>query len=222
MAFTIACIQNSEAIEFLSMGKLDDAVAGLKGALSSVKKVVDSTEDTVGCAVMNVDAASEVTNTLFARNIDFEGLNDEHHIVCMFHKAFALADNSEQQDENLLAAILLYNIGLAYSLQRRECSDASRVFKLYRLSLQILLDSGVMCHPTTNLLLMALYNNIAHLAFCVHEIEYAINAIRELMLVLMDDSVKANLSCNKEDSAFFHQNTFVLASDMSIATSPAA
>ncbi|GAX26686.1 hypothetical protein FisN_2Hh371 [Fistulifera solaris] len=210
MALNKACIQNNEAIGLLTTGRLENAVLKWREALAIIQKAVDSSQAPSECP-----ADTLVTSPI-------EGLHDEHHIISMFDKVFALADTSTKQDENLLAALLLYNIAVAYSLQRKECSAASRVFNLYRLSLQILRDSDLMWQSNTSLLLMALYNNIAHMAFCVHETAYAVYALEELTLLLMDESVKANLTSNAENFEFFYRNTLVLASRVGIATSPAA
>lgn len=224
MTFKMACIQNSNAINLLSIGSLEEAIAEWKAALSSIKKVVDSNEAIPDDFLsMHVDASMKIKHdTLVPIRIDFEGVNDEYHTTAMFCKVFTLADNNEQEDENLLVAMLLYNTGVAHSLYRHECSEATRILKLYRLSLQILLDSGLMWHPCTTLLLMALYNNTAHIAFCAHEICYAVEALQELSVLLADDTVRSNFSSTEEDLEFFHRNTIILANEMSISTSPAA
>ncbi|GAX15893.1 hypothetical protein FisN_2Lh371 [Fistulifera solaris] len=210
MALNKACLQNNEAIGLFTTGRLEDAVTKWRDALAIIRKAADSSQAPPDC----------LPDTLVASRI--EGLHDERHIISMFDKVFALADTATKQDENFLAAIVLYNIGIAYSLQRKECSAASRVLNLYRLSLQILRDSDLLWQSHTTLLLMALYNNLAHMAFCVHETAYAVYALEELTLLLMDESVKANLTSHEEDFEFFYRNTLVLASRVGIATSPAA
>jgi hypothetical protein len=210
MAINKACIENNEAIGLLTTGRLEDAVTKWRDAVAIIQKAADSSQAPIDC----------LRGTLVTSRI--EGLHNESHIISMFDKVFALADTSTKPDENLLAAILLYNIGIAYSLQRKECSAASRELNLYRLSLQILRDSDLMWQTNTTLLLMALCNNVAHMAFCVHETEYAVYALEELTLLLMDESVKANLTSHEEDFEFFYRNTLVLASRVGIATSPAA
>lgn len=77
-----------------------------------------------------------------------------------------------------------------------------------------------MWNPGTNLLLMALYNNIAYVAFRDHRIQYAEESLRELSLMLVDDSIK---NCSKDDDfEFFESNSLVWVNELRLFTSPAA
>lgn len=208
---------NSTAINLLCSGQFNEAIAELKGALWSIKQALDSREPTPDQHLANftVESAEYLLIPKFAHRAGYE--NDQH-IVPLFNKVFTMGENFD--DGNLLAAVLLYNMAVAYSLEQHECTESTHIIKLYRFSLQILHDSGLMWNPSINLLLMALYNNIAHVAFCDHLIQCAEDSLRELALILMDDSLRNGRTGEELD--FFESNSLVWANEIILCTSPAA
>lgn len=211
-------LRNTTAIGLLSSGQFNAAIAELKGALSSVKNALNSCEPAPDQDVQLANVETKVMRyALTPTLVQHARYTSEYHIVPIFNKVFDIDGSFD--DRNLLAAVLLYNLAVAYSMEQHECSESTHIIKLYRFSLQILHDSGLMWNLRTNLLLMALYNNIAHVAFCDHLVQYAEEALRELSLLLVGS---INSGHKGEDFQFFEANTLVWANEISLFTSPAA
>lgn len=145
----------------------------------------------------------------------------DHSFISMFDRAFCIDDDCEDEDELMSAVVIMYNMALvnhARGIDRGTNSYLSNALQLYEMALN-LLENMSLFPPEAVLLLLALYNNVAH----IYSHRYAIQPTRKF-LDLLHQVLKdfASPTIEEEDYALFYLNALVYENNRDFAFAPAA
>jgi hypothetical protein len=130
-----------------------------------------------------------------------------------------LVDTALEGDE-ILSSVILYNMGLLHHNRGLESGVSNflhRGYRLYQISLDILTRQNSASDP---LLLMALFNNMAHVAsnlFQVNEMRAALGHIRTIL-----SGMGHRPQLDEDDYAIFYANTFMFGQREEFMVAPAA
>jgi hypothetical protein len=141
-------------------------------------------------------------------------------IVALYDRAFFIA-NDENADKESLSSVLLYNMALVNHLSGIEKGDQTYLttaFKLYQMSLEIAIQNDIF-PSDADVLIMALYNNMAHIHSHQFSIAEARSAMDEMNLVLEDEHTSSLI--NEDDYALFCLNVMVFE-ELKLNSAPAA
>jgi hypothetical protein len=140
-----------------------------------------------------------------------------------YNRAFALTSSSVngEVDDILMAAILLYNMALAYhskAMQTCATKELYRALKLYRMSFDVLQDNSNISCDMVDLLLLALISNMGYIHSHIYDWDEMKNSHEVLHSLFMATCDISN-SLEAEDCMFF---SYVLSPLQISSVSPAA
>jgi hypothetical protein len=207
-------LRNNAAVQSLREGRCSDASVALKLALlhlqvtfrsaslaDEASKVGFSTEKNDVCHHLRDRECSDTIVTASAlppqaAHLELDGnINtDASHAYVLFDRAFCLPLNEAR--ERVISSVLLYNCALASHISGVLRGNSQNLFdalRLYKFACRILLEiANVDDANSTELLRLALYNNMGHVSFQLCHLvdaDYYVNCLREEMGLADDDKV---------------------------------
>jgi hypothetical protein len=156
--------------------------------------------------------------SVFSFPLRTSSISQEVPLILNYSRVLAIVDGV--QDKDLLSGVVLYNMALINHCRALELGISSLLsvaLNLYKMAASVLERSrGV--DPSNELVLLALYNNMAHIhayQWSSREVRVCIAKIRMLL-----SAVSAESFIDQEDFHFFSVNTMLNIEDMYLA--PAA
>jgi tetratricopeptide (TPR) repeat protein len=193
----------------------------------------ESMQTTIVESVSKVESVSivEIASIVESISIDHPQSNAETNYLStspdnafqFYNRAFALTSSSikEEVHDSVMAAILLYNMALAYhSKAMRTCAtkELYRALKLYRMSFDVLQDNSKISCDMVNLLLLALINNMGFIHSHIYDWDEMKNSYEVLHSLFMATCDISN-NLEAEDCMFF---SYVLSPLQISSVAPAA
>jgi hypothetical protein len=168
-------------------------------------------------STMEMDAEQDQPSVL-SFQVRTSSLSQDVPLILNYSRALTVFDDVE--DKDLLTGVVLYNMALVNHCRAIELGISSLLsiaLNLYKIAASVLERfSGV--DASNELVLLALYNNMAQIHACQwssQEVRECIDNIRILL-----STVSADSFINQEDYQFFSVNTLLRVEDMNLA--PAA
>jgi hypothetical protein len=145
----------------------------------------------------------------------------DQSIVALYDRAFFIASD-ENADEESLSCVLLYNMALVnhlYGIEKGDQTSLITALKLYQMSLKIALQNYIF-PLDADVLIIALYNNMAHIHSHQFSIAETRSAMNEMSLFLESEHTASLI--NEDDYALFYLNVMVFHGKFSLNSAPAA
>jgi hypothetical protein len=145
----------------------------------------------------------------------------DQSILSLYDRAFFI-DNDENAEQDSVSSVLVYNLALVnhlYGIERNNQTYLTKALKLYHVSLMIGLqiDSALL---DADVLIMALYNNIAHIHFHQFRIAETRSSMGEMSLILESEHTSPLL--NEDDYSLFYWNAIFSQGILNLNSAPAA
>jgi hypothetical protein len=146
----------------------------------------------------------------------------DQSILSLYDRAFFIG-NDENADQDSVSSVLVYNLALVNHLCGIEKNDQTyltKALKLYHMSLTIGLqvDSAPL---DADVLIMALYNNIAHIHFHQFRIAETRSAMGEMRSLILESEHTSPL-LNEDDYSLFYLNAIFSQGILNLNSAPAA
>ena len=140
--------------------------------------------------------------------------------VTMFDRAFCIDEDGE--DEELTSAVIMYNMALVNHARGIDCGISghlSSALTLYKMALEVV-DNIDDLPIEAAILLLAIYNNMAHIAAHEFSIDDTTTALNRLRLILEDPYV--SFSIDEDDYVLFYLNAVIYQEKLNFTLAPAA
>jgi hypothetical protein len=150
--------------------------------------------------------------------VQTSSLSQEAPLILNYSRALAIVDGVE--DKELVSSVVLYNMALVNHCRAIELGSSSLLsisLNLYKMAASVL-ESTRGVDESNELVLLALYNNMAHIhayQWSSQEVRLCIDKIRMLLSTVSTESF-----VDQEDFHFFSVNTMLHVEDINLA--PAA
>lgn len=231
---------NNSAIMYLQAGRSQEAMELLQIALSKLRdqflespdsELDDScdesepTQDTDEDDLMmkcEQDVVEPCTKSInLVSSISFVMQHDTSFLK--FYDRALLVDTSDScHDHELLSAVILFNMALLHHSRGVACCKTDclvRASRLYQIALDIL--QRQFDYSTNYLLLMAIFNNLAHIDSHLFRIEEMKSSLEEIRSILMSEVIDEEFSLSEDDYSIFFMNA-MFGNEKELTVAPAA
>jgi tetratricopeptide (TPR) repeat protein len=231
---------NNSAIMYLQAGRSQEAMELLQIALSKLRdellespdsELEDSCEEadqTHGTKEEDVymkceqEFAEPCTKSInLFSSIPFLMQHDTSFLK-LYDRALLVDTSCSCLDHELLSAVILFNMALLHHSRGIACCKTDcliRASHLYQIALDILqrrLDCSM-----NYLLLMAIFNNLAHIDSHLFRIEEMRSSLEEIRTILMSEVIDEEFSLNEDDYSIFFMNA-MFGNEKELSVAPAA
>lgn len=234
---------NNSAIMYLQAGKSHEAMELLQIALSKLRDQFmeseesdwdehcesdeptqesnDGTDDQrMKCDQESAEGPSKALNVFSSIPV---WMPQDTSFLIFYDRALLVDTNTPCHDSELLSAVILFNMALLHhsrGVSYCKTDSLELASRLYRIALDILqkeVDLGA-----NYLLLMAIYNNMAHIDSHLFRVEEMKKSLEEIRTILMSDVIDSDdASLDEDDYAIFFMNS-MFGSEKELAVAPAA
>jgi hypothetical protein len=145
----------------------------------------------------------------------------DQSIISLYDRAFFIG-NDENADQDSVSSVLLYNFALVnhlYGIEKDDQTYLTEALKLYQMSLKIGLQIDIV-PLDADVLIMALYNNMAHIHFHQFRIAETRSAMDKMSLILESEHTSPLL--NEDDYSLFYLNAIFFQGILNLNSAPAA
>ena len=204
---SIACHMNNLAVERLQAADFAETAILLQKALTMIKSQLEDSrgekanQNSPPKTLLSIQSGPSLSKLLSQKHML------DQSIVAMFDRAFVVEEPGE--DDELLVAIILYNMALLKHITSTSNASLQRSLHLYHIVLQVLEKSIQNSLPgALDLLLMGTYNNMAQIYeqnFCEYETLRSMQAILDM---LSEERVVGSVA--QEDYDLFQLNIVML------------
>jgi hypothetical protein len=146
----------------------------------------------------------------------------DQSIISLYDRAFFI-DNDENADQDSVSSVLLYNFALVnhlHGIKKDDQACLATALKLYQMSLKIGMQIDIV-PLDADVLIMALYNNMAHIHFHHFRLAEARSAMVEMSLILESEHTSSPL-LNEDDFSLFYLNTIFFQGILTLNSAPVA
>lgn len=217
--------RNNAAVQLLQNGRCSDASVALKLALLKLQGSFRNIEATVlGPTDSNPplegvigESTSSSRPPLQGTPIEIQGDLDKEvsdAFLLLYDRAFCLP--LDETRERVVSSVILYNCALASHISgvlRGNSTNLTNALKLYKYAYRILQQRRAEEADSTELLLLALYNNMGHASYQLFHLEEAVHyvkCLREQMGLSDSENAGAILpTIEDEDYDFFCFNVAI-------------
>jgi tetratricopeptide (TPR) repeat protein len=234
---------NNSAIMYLQAGKSHEAMELLQIALSKLRDQFMESEESdwdsqcdddepiqesiernddqwMKCNQESTEVPSKAFNVFSSIPV---WMPQDTSFLIFYDRALLVDTNSPCHDSELLSAVILFNMALLHhsrGVSYCKTDSLELASRLYRIALDILqkeVDLG-----SNYLLLMAIFNNLAHIDSHLFRMEEMKKSLEEIRTILMSDVIDADdISLDEDDYAIFFMNS-MFGNEKELAVAPAA
>lgn len=234
---------NNSAIMYLQAGKSHEAMELLQIALSKLRDQFMECEDSeweshsenddpieettsshedrwMKCDQQSTEAPTKALNVFSSIPV---WMPQDTSFLIFYDRALLVDTNSPCHDSELLSAVILFNMALLHhsrGVSYCKTDSLELASRLYRIALDILrkeVDLG-----SNYLLLMAIFNNMAHIDSHLFRMEEMKKSLEEIRAIIMSDVIDADeISLDEDDYAIFFMNS-MFGNEKELAVAPAA
>jgi tetratricopeptide (TPR) repeat protein len=234
---------NNSAIMYLQAGRSIEAMELLQIALSklrdqfmdchdsdwedncdeeeAIKHDVDEGED--DCMKCDQDFSEPCTKPISLFSSVPVRMPQDTSFLKFYDRALLVDTDCPCHDHELLSAVILFNMALLHHSRGIACCKADcfeRASRLYQIALDILQKQ--LDYSTNYLLLMAIFNNLAHIDSHLFRMDEMKSSLEEIRTILTSDVIDDDaLSLDEDDYAIFFMNA-MFGNEKEITVAPAA
>lgn len=234
---------NNSAIMYLQAGKSHEAMELLQIALSKLRDQFMESEESdwdsqcddeepiqestdrnddqwMKCDQESAEVPSKAFNVFSSIPV---WMPQDTSFLIFYDRALLVDTNTPCHDSELLSAVILFNMALLHhsrGVSYCKTDSLELASRLYRIALDILqkeVDLG-----SNYLLLMAIFNNLAHIDSHLFRMEEMKKSLEEIRTILMSDVIDADdVTLDEDDYAIFFMNS-MFGNEKELAVAPAA
>ena len=236
-----SAVLNNSAIAYLQTGRADEAMMLLQIALANLRDQFVERRDRDGegpCEDKpieedDVDQSMDSEDKLEpcskqASSISVFGsvpfwIQQDASFLTLYDRALLVDTDIPCEDDELLSAVILFNMALLHHSAGLQCGKSDfleRASRLYQIALNILQKQH---DPNANyLLLMALFNNIAHIDSHLFRMEDMKDSLEQMRNILTADDIDdEDLPIEEDDYVIFFMNA-MFGKEKEFTVAPAA